>query len=760
MCKWIKVFLLLTLFIVSSAPLHQIAAQTDCPDAPPPRLGLGTQARVIVTGEGLAGLLRVRDNAGVAGGVLVDMKNGDAFSVIDGPTCLDNYLWWQIVTTGGITGWVAEGSLENYFVEPLAESNPNPLPIAPNRLVTRLGNGSANSVAWSPDGQIIAVAGSRGVWLYTSQLAQMGFIEGPALAEVAWSPDGTRLVGAAIDGTLPIWDMTTQQIVMTIPAHPNPVRRVSWSADGRFIASVSTEPMVRIWDAITGRSLQTLDLPGEAQFVRWNPVHNQLAASYATTDEGEYMEFAVKIWEGDSFSPIGQMDFLSYPHIQWSADGSQIAGLALMDVMILTVSDGTQTRFMTDLNVGGSSELGDFVWTPEGDFLWGASYVSAEAWSNGITRGVYTDGGYEFPRYEMPYELTIRAMALRPGNSQLAVVDAAFVSLLNADTLQLVKKVEDFGYPHFIWNEAGQPRWSEAGQPILTEPVSAGQRFEVTADSEQWTLQIQDTTNNQPPVIINDDCFANTDFDYEVSPDNSRIAVSCPYSATIDIWDTTTGAQVAMLIHPELSCAPENGSRNCWIGWSSTGRYIHLKGYDFDHQLQLYIWDPQTAQMILTQAFRGKGPLWSPDDRYFASGGSLQMTIWDTTTWQTQELSLPFEPPPYEWNIAWSPDSIHLASTILMDQRAVIWDATGVHPPFELLGHTSRVSALSWSPDGLWLATGDYEGTVRIWDVSNGQLLLTLPGHQGQIWIFYWKPDGSQLAVLSEDRTVRVWHVR
>lgn len=48
-----------------------------------------------------------------------------------------------------------------------------------------------------------------------------------------------------------------------------------------------------------------------------------------------------------------------------------------------------------------------------------------------------------------------------------------------------------------------------------------------------------------------------------------------------------------------------------------------------------------------------------------------------------------------------------------------------------LLSHTSSVWSVRWSPDGATLASGSWDGTVRIWDAANGKSLATLQDHMG-----------------------------
>lgn len=65
-----------------------------------------------------------------------------------------------------------------------------------------------NSVAWSPDGETIAVAGSpRGVVLYNSDFMELFQFENTSSVTknlswtpLVWSPDGSRLASIGLDG--------------------------------------------------------------------------------------------------------------------------------------------------------------------------------------------------------------------------------------------------------------------------------------------------------------------------------------------------------------------------------------------------------------------------------------------------------------------------------------------------------------------------------------------------------------------------------
>ncbi len=86
----------------------------DCPGAPAPRLIVGNQGRVAFT-NGVP--LRVRSTPN--GNILTQIAEGTSFSVLGGPQCAGGYLWWQIETPNGQSGWSAEGDSDGYYVEPI-----------------------------------------------------------------------------------------------------------------------------------------------------------------------------------------------------------------------------------------------------------------------------------------------------------------------------------------------------------------------------------------------------------------------------------------------------------------------------------------------------------------------------------------------------------------------------------------------------------------------------------------------------------------
>ena len=124
----------------------------------------------------------------------------------------------------------------------------------PEGVTARLGKGTINEIAYSPDGTRLAVAGSIGIWLYDAQTGEaLDLLTGhtSTVSSVSFSPDGNTLASAS-GIAIRLWDANTGNPIRTLTGHTAWVRSVSFSPDGTTLASASWDDTVRLWDATTG----------------------------------------------------------------------------------------------------------------------------------------------------------------------------------------------------------------------------------------------------------------------------------------------------------------------------------------------------------------------------------------------------------------------------------------------------------------------------------------------------------------------------
>lgn len=97
----------------------------------------------------------------------------------------------------------------------------------------------------------------------------------------------------------------------------------------------------------------------------------------------------------------------------------------------------------------------------------------------------------------------------------------------------------------------------------------------------------------------------------------------------------------------------------------------------------------------------------------------------------------------------------HVAGTIAMPPPS-----PGVtKKQFVYRGHTGAITALSWSPDGQYVASGSADKTVQVWRAVDGVLLYTLSGYDDPVTSIVWATDRTNVIASSgmSDGTVQVW---
>ncbi len=108
------------------------------------------------------------------------------------------------------------------------------------------------------------------------------------------------------------------------------------------------------------------------------------------------------------------------------------------------------------------------------------------------------------------------------------------------------------------------------------------------------------------------------------------------------------------------------------------------------------------------------------------------------------------------YDLSWSPDGVLLA-TAAADRTAIVWNAKRVQDVVRLTGHTGEVNDVAFGPDGNVLATASDDGSARLWAAGSGKEKLAYRGHSDIVFWVGISPAGDLAASAGADGEVHVW---
>ena len=98
--------------------------------------------------------------------------------------------------------------------------------------------------------------------------------------------------------------------------------------------------------------------------------------------------------------------------------------------------------------------------------------------------------------------------------------------------------------------------------------------------------------------------------------------------------------------------------------------------------------------------------------------------------------------------LSWDSSSRYLATG--GGDQITVWDFSGKGPsgskPIVFPGHEGFVSALSFAPKGVMLASGGNDGRVMVWDVNKQDSVFINEEEVSRVTKLIWNQDGTKLA--------------
>jgi WD40 repeat protein/serine/threonine protein kinase len=588
------------------------------------------------------------------------------------------------------------------------------VPGAPADLaVLRGGAGEVTSIAFSPDGSLLAVGATDRtvrVWSITDsrEAAVLAHHEDAPL-RLVMAPDGSQLVACCKGGSARVWELAGGSCLADIKAHD-----AQFSPDGRRLLTVHAGT-VHLRDATTGESLRQWADPQQAftcavlspdgRRMATGSIHPANRVCLWDVDR----EGSLVVLEGHKNTVFG---------LVFSHDGRMLASRSADKTVRLW---DTSTAKAVAILREHRRHVTDLAFSPDGRRLVTATQDrAARVWDTveGTPLAVLRCGASITAETAVSQDGSAVAMADETGAISFWFVDDSMRSgLLTGHT----------GYVYDV-------------------TISRDGR---TVASAAWdgTVRLWDAEEGRESLVLRHSGPAVTAV--AISPDGRQV-VSIAQDGVIRIWDSVTGR----LARSRQLSARRDQLVEYRVAYSPLRGLLAATG---GHDKLVQLIDANTGELAANLAGHEtevSDATFSPDGNRIASADCGGTVLFWTTADSVSMATIKAHDDLIH-RIAFSPDGGVLA-TASQDRTVRLWDIT-TRRQLATLRHGTVVFGLAFNPDGSRLATACDDGMVRLWDVATFRQVAELSGHGGYVHAVAFSADGNRLISGSGDYTVRVW---
>ncbi|MCY4538631.1 MAG: hypothetical protein OXE52_10425 [Chloroflexi bacterium] len=148
--------------------------------------------------------------------------------------------------------------------------------------------GFASAIEWSPDGETIAIASTKGLWFFDAQFNELGYVEieqgkyDMSPRSLSWNATGDLVaIGfpmyVEVDKQIQVIDVDKLEVITEIVNHLL-WTQVEWHPTDNLLAAGSWSGEAHVWDALTGKALFEFEESAERHINGYTRTRNSTLA--------------------------------------------------------------------------------------------------------------------------------------------------------------------------------------------------------------------------------------------------------------------------------------------------------------------------------------------------------------------------------------------------------------------------------------------------------------------------------------------------
>jgi len=332
------------------------------------------------------------------------------------------------------------------------------------------------------------------------------------------------------------------------------------------------------------------------------------------------------------------------------------------------------------------------------------------------------------PKAVYPFPVTVTALAFTPDNKKLVVSGHHELTVWDVGSGKLEKRLRTRCRRALAMLFLPDGKLVVAGGRPAEEGDVCVYNLDGPSKPENG-VAVLDGVNDKAVLVarllVSDDeieCLA-------LSADGKKLASGGSQDRTVNVWDISAGVDKA-----KLEQSIENHAD--WVfgvAFSPDGKHLFTCSRDKTAK----VWDLTTKESVLTfpdhqQPVNGVG--FKPDGKQgYSIGDDGQLRSWNTSGDQAGKQTRALGNHAKAGLKLVQHPKLPLMATCGADMTVKLWNSDTGAAGKVLSGHTDQVFSVALSPDGNLVASGAYNGEVRIWKVADGAMLKTFNAAPGYV---------------------------